>query len=366
MSKMKDHQKPAPKPTIKQPSGSRRIIFIVVILLLIPVLVEAVLRTPGVGPTSYAPRRFEPNGRVPFVPSTNSRATQMVYDRNLTFSSVYDPRGDTRGYFGPEGRVLYRLNTFGIRGGDIPFPKPPNGFRVVCLGDSITFGEGVKEEDTYPVQLQRLLAGSMSDKQVEVINQGVQGYGTKEEVEAYFMVGRAYRPDVVLVGFYLNDATDFGETIRQNDAKNRELALTGLAKVSKVFEILERRRIAQERQDEFFASTRKSFDSPLWQECKDQFLRLKRDTLDWKARMVVVVFPVLWQLDAYPLEDIHTKLATEFKRLGLESLDLLDAFRGKDAESLWVHPTDQHPNEIAHTIAAEKIAEYLRKPAPAP
>ncbi len=359
-------KKTTPKSIARAATPKRKWPFILILLLLVPVVIEGVLRIPGVGPMSYAPRRFEPDGRVPFVAAGNSKAQQVVYDRNVTFSSVYDPRGDTRGYLGSDGRVIYRLNMFGIRGPDISGAKAPNGFRVLCLGDSITFGEGVKEEDTYAMQLQRLLGAGMKDRQVEVINQGVQGYGTKEDVGAYFMIGRAYQPDVVIVGFYLNDATDFGETIRQNDAKNRDVPLSGLARVSKAMEIIERRRIATAQQEEFFATTRASFQSPLWQAGKDELLRLKGDMLQFKSRLVVVIFPVLWQLDAYPLEDIHKQLNDDFKRLGLEHIDLLDAFRGMDAESLWVHPTDQHPNEIAHRIAAERIAKFISAPAPAP
>jgi hypothetical protein len=42
-------------------------------------------------------------------------------------------------------------------------------------------------------------------------------------------------------------------------------------------------------------------------------------------------------------------------------LDLFDAFRGRDGPSLWVHPTNQHPNEEAHAIAAEALGRFLRE-----
>jgi hypothetical protein len=44
---------------------------------------------------------------------------------------------------------------------------------------------------------------------------------------------------------------------------------------------------------------------------------------------------------------------------GGKALDLLPAFHGRSATELWVHPTDQHPNEVAHRIAAKKLAEFL-------
>ncbi len=78
------------------------------------------------------------------------------------------------------------------------------------------------------------------------------------------------------------------------------------------------------------------------------------------SRRHVVVFPVLQDLDgAYPFEDIHKKIAAFCRDAGIEHVDLLDTYTGRDAASLWVHPTDQHPNEKAHRLAAERIAQHL-------
>jgi len=64
-----------------------------------------------------------------------------------------------------------RLRTFytstgpqGLRGHGFQTPAP--GFRIVCVGDSITFGWGVSDDETYPAQLQRVLG-------VEVLNAGM-------------------------------------------------------------------------------------------------------------------------------------------------------------------------------------------------
>jgi hypothetical protein len=333
-----------------------RAVFVLICILAIPVITELALRLPGVGSATFIPRRFEPAG-VPYV--HNPQYNQFVYQPGAVFASVYDVSGDRRSYFGADGKVVYRLNMLGLRGPDVSGAKPPNGFRVLCLGDSITFGEGVREEDTYAMQLQKLLGAAMPDRKVEVINNGVQGYGTKEEVNAYRLVGAGYQPDVVVIGFYLNDATDFAETIRQNDEKSKELVLSPLARMSKIWEVIERRRHARALQEEFFETTRRSFQSKNWEQCKDALLTLRGDALRWKFRIVVAIFPVLWDLGDYPLADVHKLVTDSFKSLGVEYIDLLDVFRGRDAESLWVHPTDQHPNEIAHRLAAQRIAEYL-------
>ncbi|MDP6932848.1 MAG: hypothetical protein QGG40_08015 [Myxococcota bacterium] len=54
-------------------------------------------------------------------------------------------------------------NSLGLRGPEVQVPAP--GFRIVCLGDSVTFGWGVEFEETYPARL-------AADLGVEVINAG--------------------------------------------------------------------------------------------------------------------------------------------------------------------------------------------------
>jgi hypothetical protein len=124
---------------------------------------------------------------------------------------------------------------------------------------------------------------------------------------------------------------------------------------------VERRRHARALQAEYFESIRRSFQTRNWDVCKEALLNLRGDSIRRNFRLIVVVFPVLWELDgAYPLEDVHKLVDTAFHDLGLEYIDLLDVYRGRDAETLWVHPTDQHPNEIAHRLAAERIAQLLQ------
>ncbi|MBN2563720.1 MAG: SGNH/GDSL hydrolase family protein [Phycisphaerae bacterium] len=323
-------------------------------------LAEAMVRVLGLGPVVYAPRRFEPDGGVPF---TTLAGRILVYQPNTTFASVYDPAGDHRGYLGRDGRIEYHINRFGLRGPDISSTKEPGTFCVLCLGDSFTFGEGVRYSDTYPARLQRLLADTGKHQRVEVINAGVQAYGTREAVAFYILQGYQFQPDVLVLAFVLNDVTDFAETIRQNEALTRDTPLSMPARVSKLWEILERDYRAGRLEQEFLHTTRRSFQSERWDECKGLLKDMERLSQERHFRFVVVLFPVLLGLDgAYPFEDLHILIARACHDAGCEFVDLLDVYRGRQPESLWVHPTDQHPNEIAHDLAAERIAKYLASP----
>lgn len=324
-------------------------------------LMEGVVRVGGLGPKVYRPRAYEPAG-VPFVGLQVDSVVIPVYRPNSVFASVYDPSGDTRGYFGPEGRVVYRLNKWGLRGGPLDVEKAPGTRRVICLGDSFTFGEGVFEEHTYPQQLERLLTAAMPLSSVEVINAGVQGYGTREEAAIFQAYQAKFRPDLVILGYFLNDATDFAETIRQNDEMTRAFEPSGVARISKAWEIVQRRCRAATMQAEYFESIHASLASKQWEASLDSIKALQRVAMENRFRFIVMIFPVLWDLDSwYPFAAEHARINATLKAERIDTIDLLDVFRGMPASSLWVHPTDHHPNELAQRLAAEAIAEHLQR-----
>ena len=69
----------------------------------------------------------------------------------------------------------------------------------------------------------------------------------------------------------------------------------------------------------------------------------------------VVVFPLLYQLENYPFEDVEREITGFANHNNIATSRLIDAFRGKDARSLWVSSGNQHPNELGHRIAADGI-----------
>jgi hypothetical protein len=91
-------------------------------------------------------------------------------------------------------------NSRGIRGRAEHAPgRRPGGGRIVALGDSFTFGEGVGDDEAFPHVLQELLPGT------EVINLGVHGYGHDQMLLRLRAEGRRYEPDLVLLGFFADD-----------------------------------------------------------------------------------------------------------------------------------------------------------------
>jgi GDSL-like lipase/acylhydrolase family protein len=103
--------------------------------------------------------------------------------------------------------IWFRINSKGLRADrDYPYEKPPGVQRIVCLGDSFTCGYEVDVEDCFTRVVEReLTAGGFK---VEVLNAGVSGFGTAEELLYLERELIKYSPDVVLISFYGNDFSD--------------------------------------------------------------------------------------------------------------------------------------------------------------
>ncbi len=114
-----------------------------------------------------------------------------------------------RGYLG--NRVEYmttvRVNALGVRGAEID-PGDPRP-RLVFLGDSFVFGYGIEENESVPVRLEREL--ERRGLRAQVINAGTPGYGTRQQSAWLRAFGLALRPQMVILGIYLeNDLEDNG------------------------------------------------------------------------------------------------------------------------------------------------------------
>lgn len=86
-----------------------------------------------------------------------------------------------------------------------PYPKPDGAFRVVCLGDSSTIGDGVKANETYCAQLEDLLSEKLAPRKVEAINAGFFGYSSFQGLKLMEQYHQVLQPDAVVFYFGAND-----------------------------------------------------------------------------------------------------------------------------------------------------------------
>jgi len=95
---------------------------------------------------------------------------------------------------------VYRYNNLGFRGPDRSLAKPDGVMRILVLGDSFVEGYQLPDDQLMTTQLERILTQRLA-RPVEVINMGISGWGTAQEVLAYNRFGRALQPDIVILMF---------------------------------------------------------------------------------------------------------------------------------------------------------------------
>lgn len=115
----------------------------------------------------------------------------------------------------------FKSNELGYRTG--PARKRNRAFRVVFLGDSWTFGMGVKEPESFPYQVEALARqlGAGGKRRIEVRNLGLPGYDTPNELAALDFFFDRLRPDAVVICPTANDADSAGN-ILPNGSLTRE------------------------------------------------------------------------------------------------------------------------------------------------
>ncbi|MBE9184980.1 SGNH/GDSL hydrolase family protein [Microcoleus sp. LEGE 07076] len=125
-------------------------------------------------------------------------------DQNLGWKLKPGASGEWKG----EGESFVQVNSQGLRDREHTKAKPPNTLRVAVLGDSFTEAIHVPIEQTFWSKLERKLGNCEAvkgRKNVEVINFGVQGYGTAQELIMLRKKVWDYNPDIVVLAFFIGN-----------------------------------------------------------------------------------------------------------------------------------------------------------------
>ena len=281
----------------------------------------------------------------------------------LRLAPAATPFGDTKV---PHGRTSSRLGNPGAKSADV--------VRVVVVGDSFTWGDGVHPLDSYAARLGRrfrALNRGKPRRPMESLNAGWNGRNTVKEAESLDRLLKL-SPDLVILGFCLNDPepSDPGELAALQEPLERRrphgeverLLYRRSTLVRTVYDRLENTRQQRAFGDHYADLYRD--DSRYWRDCVAA-LRSMRDKLAARGiPFLVVVWPIFdSQLDqSYNYRELHAKLGRTLRELDVATVDLLPVFAGLDANRLAVTPfTDPHPSELAHRIAADHLAAYLTR-----
>jgi hypothetical protein len=296
---------------------------------------------------------------------SNPRGYFDVDLRDPDRRSLYDARsvrGVDEAWSRAPFAVELRFNSLQFRDSEFG-PRRPGVRRVAVLGDSFTEGQGVKEPDTYPRRLEELL-NAVEPGRWEVLNWGRRGADFPRLHDTFEQL-LEYDPDLVVYGMFLNDAEQ-SDAFRArysfvNDwMRGRRRPRVGPGLVDFVFERLERRRLDRETLA-WYAQMYGEPNREGWERTQAYLKDMDRRMRERGGRLLVADWPVLLADDSgRPLAPAHAAIARACAAAGIAHHDLRAALSGRPAASLWVHSLDQHPNDVAHRLAAESLAPVVR------
>lgn len=317
-------------------------------------IIEAVFRVLGL--TGYHAPRTREWAHALVADSDRVPGVSKQFMPHSTFRFCYD--SNPKGYFDSDSCLTYAVNNVGVRDHDYAVEKPPGVKRLVILGDSFAFGEGVRLQHRFSTLLEKRLVDA--GLKVEVLNFSVGGWGTRDEISYLEHVGMMFDPDLVLVAYVLNDA-DYagGLDVWQNFTSQYEKSwLRFSSLLSFAYARLGQRSFVKS----YVAAmtTRSLGERDQWTSSFDELDRGKELALRNGAKFGVAILPFMYELSAdYPFRPIDRMIEEACRKNGIPVADLLPALLGNAYADLWVHPSDPHPNKKGHELIAEGLYNFI-------
>ncbi len=249
-------------------------------------------------------------------------------------------------------------NDAGFRDEPVAMDKPPGRLRVMMLGDSIAFGWGADQDKTVAALLKR--DWRQAGRDVDVINTGVGNYNTTMAVQFFLTRGHRYKPDVVVLNYFINDA----EPVPRYDYSWLERVSAARVFYGSRFDSLMRTLGLGEQTDwrHYYEGLYDDARNPGgWRAVEEAIRKLAQHCRQSGIRLLIVNYPEIRVLKPYPFPEVGRRLAALAKELDVPYLDLLDSVANEDPASLWVTPPDPHPNNKAHRIFADAIRQWVER-----
>jgi hypothetical protein len=261
--------------------------------------------------------------------------------------------------------IEYRTNSLGLRNTETDTANVKGAKRVLALGDSFLWGDGLPESQLVTVKIQGSLSTNFGN--VDVINAGISAYNTSDELRQLIRLAPLYSPDVVIVFFFTNDVLQ--EDPSRAPVSWQQNTKEFLRHHSRFFSYLYyiyRDRLSSKvgtpksllPQDYFNLDDSK----PGWVLFRKSALEIRDYCAKHRSQLLFVIIPTLTNLDEnYPYAELRQGVKTLLMTSGIQFIDLFDAFSPYRPSDLWVSLVNPHWNGRATTIASDRITSYIRQ-----
>lgn len=308
------------------------------------IIVSAVSLLLSLGVVELGIRLFDPLG-ISYYEQSGEYQRDKLADEHLIFR--HRPLWEKR-----YGDVLVTYNEQGLRDRPI-LPKSEGEFRILALGDSVTFGWGVQQDKIFASRLEQLLPGRLQ-RPVRVINSGVGGYNTVQEVTYFKREGITLQPDLVLLTYIGNDIEENRGPFNPwaGPTSIKDLVMKMLGKFWSYRLVQHTYRYAVLRQVKAQSSNPLQ-DGEGWRQSMSSLAELV--VLCKEQHIPLIVF----FKRSHP--DENRPLFADVVRHveGFSVKDMGPWYQGLDESSLVLSKVDGHPNAEGHRVMAEHMADDI-------
>lgn len=295
-----------------------------------------------------------------------------------------------------------KINSNGFRDEEHAFQGKTGHLRIAAIGDSMLFGHGVNAEKTVINQLREMLAPHVNTT-IEVFNFGVPGYNPNQYYKTLYMEAAKYKPDLILVFFYVGNDWTMGQNMMEADGVSADGFLINtknkfsfesfrsflfpvrifLKTHSQAYMLLRDRGRALLMKSKLMyvpGLTLYRKDPAFYDRYKYTLEMIRRmhnfSTAKLQSPFVVCIIPekvtvnkALFQsaidgyhlnLDDYDWRQPQSILARYCSANDIAYVDLTSALREAENKKATYLAIDPHWNAWGHRVAAQEVAEYLQ------
>ncbi len=295
---------------------------------------------------------------------------RYMEDKNLPYVMIPNQNAYTS-----MGRLPVKINAHSMRGEDVTSVKADNSIRILLLGDSVIYGDRIRERDLVVNRIESILDSLYGEQyNFEVLNGGVKGYTSQHEYEFFRSHCLDLQLDMVLVAYCVNDQVGSGDLrrgVRILIPKRGGAGVLKQIKESATYQacyLLIRRIAGAMRKDlppSYYGFIQQgelsSFQRANWEASASAITELSDLCHEKGIRLAVVAFPIEPQLRGdYAPESAEPqgRLRDLCSEIGIPFVDLLGSFR--EARDMPIYIDQIHLTEIGHALAARETVRRLQ------
>ena len=258
-----------------------------------------------------------------------------------------------------EGR--FAVNRDGYRDLNHDVEKPDNAFRILCVGDSTTYGHGLPFDHSFPALLaERLNEGK--DGPYETILVAKKGWNTQQKF-AGFQSALKYQPDLLLYQYELNDINwDFRSTSSSKLVRRID---QGLLSTVNFYSSIKFGYWLLSSSGKMFESLAQSYteENPEWRATIDKLAEIA--SICRKNEITPIFFspPILLDQEkaVSALDKLLDMAGEKAKQVGFAYLPLHRQMDLKPARDYRIYIFDLHPNLRCNELSVEHIDRFMRE-----